>query len=214
MKLLISKILILFFAMFSVAASAAEPDSTVYTRHVERYRSLWDKLIPTYYKIQYAGSMGLISAGVGWNYGHHHQWETDLFFGYVPKYDSRDNKLTFTLKENYIPWTIHLGKRYSFDPFTVSLYFNSILSGKYWTHTPSRYPGGYYFFSTRIRTNLAIGQRVTLYVPRERRKYATAITAFYELGTNDFYVISAVDNHYLNLRDILHLSLGVKFSFF
>lgn len=59
-----------------------------YDRRVHRYRRHWEALIPTHTKIQFAGNMGLLSFGTGWDYGRRNQWETDVFFGVLPKYDS------------------------------------------------------------------------------------------------------------------------------
>lgn len=47
-------------------------DEARYKKRVEKYISRWEKLIPHYSKIQYAGSMGLISLGTGWNYYRNH----------------------------------------------------------------------------------------------------------------------------------------------
>ena len=52
-----------------------------YDRRVHRYRRHWEALIPTHTKIQFAGNMGLLSFGTGWDYGRRNQWETDVFFG-------------------------------------------------------------------------------------------------------------------------------------
>ena len=73
-----------------------------YDRRVHRYRRHWEALIPTHTKIQFAGNMGLLSFGTGWDYGRRNQWETDVFFGVLPKYDSKRTKLTFTVKQNYL----------------------------------------------------------------------------------------------------------------
>lgn len=63
-----------------------------YDRRVHRYRRHWEALIPTHTKIQFAGNMGLLSFGTGWDYGRRNQWETDVFFGVLPKYDSKRTK--------------------------------------------------------------------------------------------------------------------------
>jgi hypothetical protein len=204
---------ILLLSLTRGAPAFAQRDS-LYNEHLERYHSFWDRLIPRHYKLQYAGSMGMLSFGMGWEYGRHHTWETDIFFGYIPKFSSSDNKVTFTLKENYIPWNKKLNNNFSLDPFTVSLYMNSILSGKYWVNEPNKYPGGYYGFSTRVRLNLAIGQRITYLIPYKHRHFDKTVSFYYELGTNDFYVVSAVRNKYLKLKDIVHLSLGLKWEVF
>ena len=56
-----------------------------YDKRVHRYRSAWEALIPTHTKIQYAGGMGLLSWGIGWDYGKRGQWETDLLLGFIPR---------------------------------------------------------------------------------------------------------------------------------
>ena len=73
--------------------------------------TFWNKLIPRYIKTQFAGSIGVVSAGVGWNYGKGH-WETDALFGLVPRNTDRHAMATFTLKQNYLPWKIDLGENF------------------------------------------------------------------------------------------------------
>ena len=88
----------------------ADGKLTRYDRRVMRYRKHWDLLIPTSGIIQTCGNMGIISLGIGWEYGKRRQWETQLLFGYIPKFSSDDEKLTMTLKENFIPWRRNIGK--------------------------------------------------------------------------------------------------------
>lgn len=73
--------------------------------------------------------------------------------------------MTMTLKQNYIPWSIWLGKDFSLEPLTTGIYFNTVFSDDFWTSEPERYPRGYYGFSTRIRTHIFLGQRVRFDVP-------------------------------------------------
>ena len=96
--------------------------------------------------------MGLLSWGIGWDYGKRGQWETDLLLGFIPRYSSKHFKMTMTLKQNYIPWSIWLGKDFSLEPLTTGIYFNTVFSDDFWTSEPERYPRGYYGFSTRIRS--------------------------------------------------------------
>ena len=49
-------------------------------RKLEQYKSGWNRLIPKYQNVQYAGSMGMLSLGTGWNYYRNH-WETDVRLG-------------------------------------------------------------------------------------------------------------------------------------
>ena len=76
---------------------------TGYDNRVHRFRKNWERIIPTHAKIQYAGNMGLLSFGTGWDYGKRNQWETDILLGFIPKYSSKKTKVTMTLKQNYMP---------------------------------------------------------------------------------------------------------------
>lgn len=182
-----------------------------YDRRVRKYRKHWQGLIPTQAVIQNAGNMGVLSAGIGWNYGRHSQWETQLLFGYLPKYKSGRGKLTMTLKQNYIPWSIYLKDGWSLEPLSCGLYFNTVFGSEFWSRQPARYPDKYYeFLSTKLRANICLGQRVTKIIPHNKRKKIKSITAFYEISTCDLYIRSMFLDDYLSVWDILGLSIGIK----
>ena len=204
-------IVVCFFCLQGYATSIDETNR--YKKRVEGYRSMWESLMPTYTKFQYAGGMGLINAGFGWSYGKNNQWETDILFGIIPKYSSDNAKMTFTLKQNYIPWRKKLNDSFTFEPLECGLYFNTVFSDEFWTKEPDRYPKGYYNFSTRVRTHAFIGQRLRFNIPDKKRLFARSITAFYEISSCDLYIVSAFTNH-LNPNDYLRLSFGLKFDIF
>ena len=107
----------------NIGKESSEEDSlTRYDRRILRYRKHWDVLMPTQSVIQTCGNMGIISLGIGWDYGKRSQWETHLLFGIVPKYDSDEVKMTITLKENFIPWRKDWGKGWQFEPLECTLY--------------------------------------------------------------------------------------------
>lgn len=222
MKSLNSKYLLLFLFIsvsFCINAQDSIPAPTVYERHVERYTSFWENLIPRYSKIQFAGSIGMFSFGLGWDYYRHH-WETDLLFGFVPKSTGnlsaesakkRHAMATFTLKQNYIPWRVPLHKSIDFEPLTTGMYISTLLDRDYWVHSPNKYPDGYYFFPTRIRTHIFLGERVTFKFNNPGR-WHKSVTLFYELSTCDLYILSKFGNKYLKPKDYLSLSFGLKFQ--
>ena len=183
-----------------------------YDRRVHRYRKRWEALIPTHTKIQFAGNMGLLSFGTGWDYGKRNQWETDLLLGFIPKYSSKKAKVTMTLKQNYMPWSINIGKGFSTEPLACGLYLNTVFGDQFWVNEPDRYPKGYYGFSSKVRIHIYMGQRLTYDIDPQRRFLAKSVTFFYEISTCDLYVISAVNNSYLRPRDYLSLSFGLKFQ--
>lgn len=184
-----------------------------YDKNVLRYRRHWQLLIPTSGVVQTCGNMGIVSLGLGWEYGKRSQWETQLLLGFIPRFDSSSSKMTFTLKENFIPWRCSLGGRWSFEPLECSLYFNTVFGHDFWTKQPTKYESGYYPFSTRIRPNLALGERFKFVIPRNRRKYIKSITMFYELGTNDIYFMRFYRNGSAGFWDVFGLSFGVKLQY-
>nr|WP_316928485.1 hypothetical protein [Bacteroides pyogenes] len=183
-----------------------------YDRRVHRFRRKWQQLIPTHSKVQFAGNMGLLSYGMGWDYGKRSQWETDLLLGFIPKHSSKRAKLTMTLKQNYMPWSVGLGERFSVEPLACGLYMNTVFGHEFWVREPERYPKGYYGFSSKIRFHIFVGQRLTYDIDPQWRFMAKSVTFFYEISTCDLYLVSAATNSYLRPRDYLSLSFGLKFQ--
>lgn len=125
----------------------------------------WERLLPTHVKAQYAGGMGFLSAGYGWDYGRKCRWETDMMIGVLPKAYSDRTHMTFTLKQNYIPWSIRCGERFAVEPLSCGIYMNFISGEDFWIREPDRYPGDqYYNFTSRLRFHLYVGQRFTFYL--------------------------------------------------
>lgn len=225
-----------FLSLFSLSAFSEEADTIIIVRHdtvwmnrqtevvaeksersnrydrrVHHYRKRWEALIPTHTKIQFAGNMGLLSFGTGWDYGKRNQWETDVFLGVLPKYDSKRTKMTFTIKQNYMPWSLQIKEsRFSVEPLSCGMYLNTVFGNEFWVKEPERYPKGFYGFSSKVRIHAFLGQRITYDIDPKRRFTAKEITFFYEISTCDLYVVSAFTNKYLKPKDYLSLSFGVK----
>lgn len=186
-----------------------------YQRRIERITSFWNRLIPSGTRLQFAGNMGLLSGGVTWIYGRRH-WETSLLFGFVPKHSAKHAMATMTLKQDYIPWTVRLGRWpwLQFQPLAAGVYLNTVFSHKFWVHQPSRYPRGYYWFATRLRPNIYIGERLRLALPSGKRQFARAVSIFYEISTCDYAAIQRLHNSYITPDKWLTLSLGIQFEWF
>lgn len=227
-----SKVALLFLFSFGLAISTKAQGVRVDTVYVvdtvylykktpqshqektaERIMSKWSRLTPRYAKIQFAGSMGFLSAGTGWDYGKNRQWETDVLFGFVPKYSTEYVKATVTVKQNFIPWSVKTTDRIIFKPFSTGLYVNTIIGEEFWRAEPSKYPNGYYDFSTKLRLNVFVGQSWEYRFAPSMKVFCKSITFFYEFSTNELYLIGSASNKYLKLKDIVGLSLGAKFQF-
>ena len=182
-----------------------------YDRRIHRRREYWAELIPTQFIMQYAGNMGFMSIGIGWDYGKHKQWETNLMFGYLPKISSHRGKLTMTLKENYLPWSMYLKQGWMLEPLSCGLYLNTVFGSEFWDNQPSRYPDKYYEpLNTKVRIHVFLGQRITKIIPANKRKFLKSISAFYEVSACDLYLRLLVMEKKVRLQDIMCLSVGIK----
>lgn len=189
------------------------PAAGVRDRRVHRGREGWERLVPTHVKVQFAGGIGLLSGGCGWDYGRKCRWETDLLTGYVPRFDSRSAHATFTLKQNYIPWSIACGRRVSVEPLTCAVCLSVITGEEFWTRVPDRYPThDYYPMPTKLRAYCSVGQRFVWHFAEGRR--LRSLAAYYELCTCDYYLVSKMSNRSLALTDIFSLALGLKLQLF
>ena len=82
-------------ALLLLALPIKAQELTPYQERLEKYKERWERLIPRYTKLQFAGSMGLVSLGLGWDYYQRH-WETDVLLGFIPAYADDNAKFTFT----------------------------------------------------------------------------------------------------------------------
>lgn len=217
MKSFIISIFILFVVSVypALAEDSIPANVTQYEQRLLKYQKFWNSLIPSQVMIQNAGNMGLLSAGIGWDYGKRDQWETHFMVGFVPKHLSQSTKATITVKENYIPWRKKVGETWSVEPLTCGLYINAILGSNFWDYQPSRYPNNYYVFSTKFRINIFAGQRIGKELDlNSKRAYVKSATLFYEISSCDIYLIDYFKNSDISLIDIIGLSVGLKFQLF
>ncbi len=180
-------------------------------RRRHRGREGWERAIPTHVKAHYAGGMGLLSVGCGWDYGRKCRWETDVLVGVLPGGWSDRTHATFTLRQHYIPWSIRCGDRLAIEPLSCGVYFSLITGADYWIREPDRYPGrSYYGFASRLRTYIYVGQRLVLYPKSDGALRHIAL--YYELSANDLDIVAKCGNRSLGLSDIVRFSVGVKFQ--
>ena len=179
----------------------------------ERIRNRWNDLVPKQNKLQFAGSMGMFSGSIGWYYGKKNQWETDVFLGFIPKSKSQNLHVTFTVKETFTPWRKSINDNLEFEPLTTGIYINKIFGEYFWNKLPKKYPNGYYFWAVNTRFNVFIGQALTFKLKKTPLS-GKELSFYYELSTNDLYLISAVGNRSISAFDIMGLSLGIRYRMF
>lgn len=185
-----------------------------YERRAEKFMAFWHSLTPRRVVAQYAGGIGLFSAGLGWMYGKNNSWETDFMLGYVPPYSTGRGKLTITARETYVPFDFRVYGIINCQPLAVAMYINTITGHEFWMSEPVRYPRKYYGFSSGVRAGLSLGQRVRLQIPAARRKRFREVLFYYDFNTCDLDIASFSTNRHISLWDIVNISLGLKFTVF
>jgi hypothetical protein len=181
-------------------------------KKLSQYQRSWNRLIPRQSKLQFAGSMGMFSVGPGWFYGKKNQWETDWLIGFIPVFEGRKGHITTTIKQTYTPFRVQLNDRLLFEPLTAGIYINKIFGEYFWSRLPEKYPEKYYFWAVNTRFHVFLGQSFSLLL--SERVPEKKIAFFYELNTNDLYVISAFGNKTIGFNDILGLSFGIRYRMF
>ncbi|MDO4497096.1 MAG: hypothetical protein Q4B58_04575 [Bacteroidales bacterium] len=221
----------LIFSLLCLVTFAVSAQTTGHDLRVEQVKQRWLNAIPCIGTLQYAGDIGFLSLGLGWDYGKNDRWETHLQIGFLPKLETETEALTFTLRESFVPWSLGLGKRawvdnrksgswnrravFSFEPAVFSLFINSIFNDEFWVKEPDKYnDGDYYRFSSKMRIHLGIGSRISLNVPHEKRTHFERVSFYYEVSTYDLAIISAIPNKAITLGDILCLGIGLQYKFF
>jgi hypothetical protein len=183
-------------------------------------KSIWKRLTPNVATMQYAGNIGKVSAGVGWEYGKD-KWLTEALLGYVPRHFHTQSLNTFTLRQYYTPWSITLPFIKSdrgavkICPIAAGMFVNVVLfDGDFWTQEPkSNYGGSYYRFSTRVRFSFSLGQRLIYEFPKQWKRCGEGVELFYDFSANELGIISAIPNDCIDMRDILSLGFGARWKF-
>lgn len=196
---------ILLFLMMAPDLLYAQEESEVAQKSDRKWYEL------AHVKLQFAGSIGFISPGVGISYARD-KMETDLFFGYLPKPIGGEHIVMLTLKNTFTPFSIEpKNSRLTIYPLSIGGFFNYTFGNQYETFWPDHYPSGYYWWDSAMRLGFFLGGSVA--IPVNKNAFDT-ISFYYELGSNDLYLISYLQNlKYFEPYDILNLAIGVKMAF-
>ena len=169
---------------------------------------------PTHLALQTGGGLGMVAAGAGYEFSKTHL-ETDVLIGYVPKHYAGSTLSLASLKVLYSPFHLPVGEKFQVVPLTVGAYF-SYTHGTINDELKGQYASDYYWFSTDTRYGPLLGSRVTFLAPPvaatgQPRK----ISVYYELGSNDLYLASYLNNRNggLGFGQLLTLALGLKADF-
>lgn len=194
---------LIFSIVFITAVCFAKPSSA--------QRSFFSHLKPEQLNLQYAGSIGFISAGAGY---HFFKEKTTLCFniGYVP--ENLGGELTIiAIKFEYKPYTIKLGKRLVLHPINP-VFFPSYTLGENFDFKfeKPQYRKGYYFWSSALRLHLGAGTELKLLSNNNAK--IKSVSLYAEANTNDLYAISWFKNRTSTpFYEIFKMGYGLRMNF-
>lgn len=173
------------------------------------------KLIPKSVLSQYAGSIGFLSVGAGYELFKNDRGSLDLMYGFVPK--GKGGRLHIgTVKFAYRPFEVKLNdwaKLYPVNPGAfISYHFGPRFDFQWDKDT---YEKGYYWWSTALRPHISLGTEVKI----DTRKLAPSLkikslSVYSEFNTNELYLVSYYQNAgTLSVADIFKLGFGVRVAF-
>lgn len=167
-------------------------------------------LLPEHFTLQFAGSIGLFSAGAGYT-SPNKRWESDLLLGYVPESIAGTSIWTAALKGYWLPLQqLQLSEKVAFSPITTGLMLTYTFGDNYFLWNPDRYPKGYYTFSTAMHLYFQLGNQWYFSLHPDKKQQ---FRFYYEVNSSAEEIISFIQNRRaLSPLDIFHLSIGVRFS--
>lgn len=171
---------------------------------------LW--IIPDYAKLQYAGAIGFLSAGVGYTQ-FDGKMETELLVGFLPESIGGDNLTTLTLRTNFLPWKINMEPdKIDVIPFYGGAFLSHTFGDQFYVFTPERYPRWYYGWPTALRLGVFVGSRLRIHLPEIDK--IKSVDFFYEVGSYDLKLVSFIQNlDALSLLDVVNIAAGIKIEF-
>lgn len=167
--------------------------------------------VPTRLLVHTAGGQGLVAVGAGWT-ASRNRLALDALAGYLPKQYSITPMEIFTAKVSFTPWQLPLkATAWRVQPFTVGGFVNYSASRGLTTTRGSKYDDNYYWWSSHTRVGAFVGSSAGYVFRPTKRGHARSATAYYELGTNDLYLLSwTTSNGSLPFHDILTLGFGLR----
>lgn len=164
--------------------------------------------VPDYAKVQFAGNIGLLSVGFGYQFLNNYLY-SELLYGYVPASVSKAEVIhTITIK-NTFPILNKEFKTITLSPitgFTASFETgnNSFLK------LPDKYPSGYYG-TNAFHFTLLIGAKA--HKALIKNSTIKGVDLYFELGSVDTYLWYAILEKEVKINQIFSSAIGINLYF-
>jgi hypothetical protein len=161
--------------------------------------------VPTQYKLQYAGGIGFMSAGFGYDVSN--SYKPALFIGYLSESfgGSKSRVLSISVKNSF-----HFTRKPVLNHFMPygGLSINWGNTNNTFRYLPEYYPDEYYF---QNKVHFAPFLGTELYFDWKNKRPFKGVGFYAELSAMDAYLLEAIRTDYVKLHMAMSLALGVTF---
>ena len=166
-------------------------------------------LRPDFLALQHAGSIGYLSAGLGYDV-YQSRARLSFHYGNVPENLGGDLDI-FTGKFLCVPAVIRASEQVIIHPIDVGVMVSYHTGDNFKSNVPDYFSKNYYWWHTNLRFHVAIEQSVNIYF-HERRIHR--ISGYIEFNLNDLYVVSYVTNSStVGLDELVKAGIGTRIWF-
>ena len=169
--------------------------------------SKYTMFIPDYMKLQYAGGIGFMSAGVGYTF-FKNKLDVTMFYGYVPKSFSVEDlhSISLQLTAKFLKYKIN--NNIELLPLNIGWYAHHTFGSEFWIAPPDKYSKGYYWWSPGRNAGVFIGGELkTKLFANDTPASGTAF--YFRIGSRGLYIASKAGNSTIPITDIIELGFGV-----
>ncbi len=165
-------------------------------------------LIPDTAVAQFAGYIGFISAGAGYEF-FNDKLNMEILYGYVPAFAGGVEIHMLTGRAVVSPIRFPTGYGLTIYPFTLGLFINYAEGEQYRVIWPSVYPEWYYR-PTALYTGESLGFRIKKDTGGEIVK---AVEFYADIVTMSEYLYEYMENDRVKLQYIVSLAMGMRIHF-
>lgn len=165
------------------------------------------RLLPDYVKLQYAGGIGFLSAGVGYTFIDH-RIDVSVFYGYVPTWFTVDDLHSVSLQFTAKLIRIKASETIEILPLNIGWYLHHTFGNEYWVKLPDNYPDEYYWWSPGRNAGVFIGGEIKTKLLANKTP-ASGLAFYVRAGTRGLYLSSKYGNSSIPMSDIIELGFGV-----
>jgi len=166
-------------------------------------------LKPDFLALQHAGSIGYLSAGLGYDV-FQSRARMSFHYGNVPK-NLGGNLDIFTGKFLCVPAVVRVSELVIIHPIDVGVMVSYHTGENFKSNVPDYFESNYYWWHTNLRFHVAVEQSVNVYF-HERRFHR--MSAYIEFNMNDLYLVSYFTNtSTLGLDKLVKAGIGTRIWF-